>query len=67
MFHKGFTCEEDRNSQRFLCSDGDLDQKPDVYEMLFGAISSPASAISVKQLNADLWAKELLEAGRALK
>ena len=52
--------EEDRGAQRFLWRGKDRNREPEVYEMtslIFGAKSSPCSAIFVKNKNAERFSK----------
>ncbi|CAL8137644.1 unnamed protein product [Orchesella dallaii] len=59
MFHRVLIRNEDQPSQRFLWRDGDCSRAPDHYQMnvlIFGASSSPSSAIFVKNKNAEMHA-----------
>ncbi|CAL8128201.1 unnamed protein product [Orchesella dallaii] len=70
MFHRVIIQEKDRCSQRFLWRDGDSSKAPDIYEMLvmiFGATSSPSSAIFVKNKNAQQYLTEYPDACRAIQ
>ncbi|XP_072932283.1 uncharacterized protein [Epargyreus clarus] len=61
--------EEDRDSLRFLWRGEDRGSKPKEYRMksvIFGAASSPATAIYVKNINAEQHAKEHPRAARAI-
>lgn len=61
--------EEDRDSLRFLWRGEDRRTKPKEYRMksvIFGAASSPATAIFVKNMNAKNQEKEHPEAARAI-
>ncbi len=58
MFHRVRIRKEDTCSQRILWRDGDPNKAADHYEMevmIFGATSSPSSAIYIKNKNAEDW------------
>lgn len=67
MFLRVQVRESDRGAQRFLWRGVDRDREPDVYEMstlIFGAKSSPCSAIYIKNKNAKLYYEAHPEASK---
>lgn len=69
MFHQVAIRPEDREAQRFLWRDGNIDREPEVYEMLvmtFGATCSPCSAHYIKNLNASDFEESHSRAVRAI-
>lgn len=59
MFMRIEIIEQDRDAQRFLWRGKDRNREPDEYRMrvlLFGATSSPSTAIYVKNINASKFA-----------
>ena len=70
MFLRIRVREEDRCFQRFLWRGSDREKEPETYEMsslLFGAKSSPCSALFVKNKNAEQEAGSMPEALQAIK
>ena len=70
MFLKIKIREEDKDAQRFLWRGENRDKEPDVYAMssvLFGAISSPCTALFIKNKNADLFSSRFPAAVKSLK
>lgn len=70
MFLRVRVREEDRSAQRFLWRGRDRDREPDIYEMvslIFGASSSPCSAIFVKNCNANEFADKYPDAAESVK
>lgn len=69
MFLRIKVREADRGAQRFLWRDGDKAKEPDEYEMtclIFGARSSPCSAMYVKNQNASRYERSKPVAARSI-
>ncbi len=71
MFHRVAVCQRDQDSQRFVWRDLRA-EKPIIKDyamkvLIFGACSSPSSAIFVKNKNADDFLQTYPEAVRAIK
>ena len=70
MFLRVKVKENDRGAQRFLWRGRDRDRPPAVYEMtclIFGAKSSPCSAIYIKNRNASRFAQSKPDAAASIK
>ncbi|XP_023953383.2 uncharacterized protein LOC112057126 [Bicyclus anynana] len=70
MFLRVVMREEDRDSLRFLWKENETDEHPKEYRMkslIFGATSSPCSAIFVKNRNAEDFKEKYPEAIEAIK
>ncbi|XP_058128544.1 uncharacterized protein LOC131292823 [Anopheles ziemanni] len=70
MYHQVKINEKDMQSQRFLWRWGNADNKPEEFvmtRMTFGATCSPASALFVKNLNAERFATDYPRAVQCIK
>lgn len=70
MFHRVMVRKEDQASQQFLWRDGEFSREPDRYQMnvlIFGASSSPTTAIFVMNKNADRFCSRYPRAVKAIK